>query len=118
MGFAKGELVLEVGYGPDCDDELRAEIKGIVGTEFLEGATTDVVDAVLLWFREDDGDLVDELMDAIQDVLEGLANGLTNKFLHGPLHGLAHLQGNDRQVLIDLLPELFRLNQSDSPEKK
>jgi len=56
--------------------------------------------------------------DAIQDVLEGLANGLTNKFLHGPLHGLAHLQGNDRQVLIDLLPELFRLNQSDSPEKK
>ena len=56
--------------------------------------------------------------DLIQDVLEGLANGLTNKFLHGPLHGLAHLQGNDRQVLIDLLPELFRLNQSDSPEKK
>ena len=56
--------------------------------------------------------------DAIHDVLEGLANGLTNKFLHGSLHGLAHLQGNDRQVLIDLLPELFRLNQSDSPEKK
>ncbi len=56
--------------------------------------------------------------DPIQDVLEGLANGLTNKFLHGPLHGLAHLQGNDRQVLIDLLPELFRLNQSDTPEKK
>ena len=65
MGFAKGEVVLEVGYGPDCDDELRAQIKGIVGTEFLEGATTDVVDAVLLWFREDDGDLVDELMDAM-----------------------------------------------------
>ena len=33
MGFAKGELVLEVGYGPDCDDELRAQIKEIVGTE-------------------------------------------------------------------------------------
>ena len=65
MGFAKGELVLEVGYGPDCDDELRAQIKAIVGTEFLEGATTDVVDAVLLWFREDDGDLVDELVDAL-----------------------------------------------------
>ena len=70
MGFAKGELVLEVGYGPDCDDELRTEIKGIVGTDFLEGATTDVVDAVLLWFREDDGDLVDELMDALTYLTE------------------------------------------------
>ena len=33
MGFAKGEIVLEVGYGPDCDDELRTQIKEIVGTE-------------------------------------------------------------------------------------
>jgi hypothetical protein len=37
----------------------------ITGTAFLEGATDEVVDAVLLWFREDDGDLVDELMDAM-----------------------------------------------------
>ncbi len=65
MGFAKGELVLEVGYGSDCDDALRAEIKKLVETDFLEGSTTEVVDAVLLWFREDDGDLVDELMDAM-----------------------------------------------------
>ena len=65
MGFAKGELILEVGYGPDCDDALRAEIKKIVGTEFFENTTNEVVDAVLLWFREDDGDLVDELMDAM-----------------------------------------------------
>jgi hypothetical protein len=65
MGFAKGELVLEVGFGADCDDALRTEIKNQVETEFLEGATTEVVDAVLLWFREDDGDLVDELMDAM-----------------------------------------------------
>ena len=65
MGFAKGELVLEVGYGADCDDALRAEIKNFVETDFLEGSTTEVVDAVLLWFREDDGDLVDELMDAM-----------------------------------------------------
>ena len=63
MGFAKGEIVLEVGYGPDCDDELRTQIKEIVGTDFLENSTNEVVDAVLLWFRQDDGDLVDELMD-------------------------------------------------------
>jgi len=65
MGFAKGELILEIGYGPDCDDALRADIAKIVGTTFLEGSTNEVVDAVLFWFREDDGDLVDELMDAM-----------------------------------------------------
>ena len=65
MGFAKGDLVLEIGYGPDCDDDLRASIHKIVGTTFLEGSTNEVVDAVLFWFREDDGDLVDELMDAM-----------------------------------------------------
>jgi hypothetical protein len=65
MGFAKGDLVLEIGYGPDCDDDLRASIQEIVGTSFLEGSTNDVVDAALFWFREDDGDLVDELMDAM-----------------------------------------------------
>lgn len=70
MGFAKGEIVLEVGYGPDCDDDLRSQIKEIVGTEFLEETTNEVVDAVLLWFREDDGDLVDELMDALTYLTE------------------------------------------------
>ena len=65
MGFAKGELVLEIGYRADCDDALRADIAAITGTAFLEEITNDVVDAVLLWFREDDGDLVDELMDAV-----------------------------------------------------
>ena len=64
MGFAAGELILEVGYGPDCDDVLRSEISKITGTQLIDGQTTEVVDAVLLWWREGDGDLVDELMDA------------------------------------------------------
>ncbi|CAN2217984.1 Protein of unknown function DUF3052 [Candidatus Nanopelagicaceae bacterium] len=87
MGFAKGELVLEVGYGPDCDDALREQIKAIVGTEFLEGSTTDVVDAVLLWFREDDGDLVDELMDAMTYLSET-----------GPIWVLTPKMGRDGHV--------------------
>jgi len=65
MGFAAGELVLEVGYGPDCDDVLRSEIVAITGTQLLEGETTEVVDAVILWWRDGDGDLVDELVDAL-----------------------------------------------------
>ena len=70
MGFAKGELILEIGYGPDCDDALRADIKQIVATDFHENTTNEVVDAVLLWFRDGDGDLVDELMDAVTYLTE------------------------------------------------
>ena len=65
MGFAAGELILEVGYGSDCDDVLRSEIVAITGTQLLEGETTEVVDAVILWWRDGDGDLVDELMDGL-----------------------------------------------------
>jgi len=70
MGFAAGELILEVGYGPDCDDVLRSEISKITGTQLIDGQTTEVVDAVLLWWREGDGDLVDELMDALTYLTE------------------------------------------------
>jgi hypothetical protein len=70
MGFAAGELILEVGYGPDCDDILRSEISQITGTTLIYSQTTEVVDAVLLWWREGDGDLVDELMDALTYLTE------------------------------------------------
>ena len=70
MGFAAGELVLEVGYGQDCDDVLRSEIVAMTGTQLLEGETTEVVDAVIVWWRDGDGDLVDELMDALTYLTE------------------------------------------------
>ena len=70
MGFVAGELILEVGYGQDCDDVLRSEIVAITGTQLLEGETTEVVDAVILWWRDGDGDLVDELMDALTYLTE------------------------------------------------
>jgi hypothetical protein len=65
MGFAKGDLVLEVGLDGDCDSTIRDQIMAITGTAFVEDAATEVVDAVLLWWRDGDGDLVDELMDAL-----------------------------------------------------
>ena len=70
MGFVAGELILEVGYGSDCDDVLRSEIVAITGTQLLEGEATEVVDAVILWWRDGDGDLVDELMDALTYLTE------------------------------------------------
>ncbi len=65
MGLAKDDLVLEVGHDSDCDSTLRDQLMGITGTQFLEGSTSEVVDAVIIWWRDGDGDLVDELMDAL-----------------------------------------------------
>ena len=70
MGFAQGEIVLEVGYDADCDSALRKEIAATVGTKFVEGTATEVVDAVILWWRDTDGDLVDELVDALTYLTE------------------------------------------------
>jgi len=65
MGFEKGQLVLEVGHGSDCDENLRKQIAEIIGEPLIENEANEVVDAVLIWFREGDGDLADELVDAL-----------------------------------------------------
>jgi hypothetical protein len=67
MGFAKGEQILEIGYAADCDDSLRAKIKGVTDTEFIQIDPTEVIDGVIIWWRDGDGDgdLIDELMDAL-----------------------------------------------------
>ena len=87
MGFAKDDLVLEVGFDSDCDSTIRDQIMAITGTDFLEGSTTEVVDAVLLWWRDGDGDLVDELMD-----------GLTYLSETGPIWILTPKAGRDGHV--------------------
>jgi len=70
MGLAKDDLVLEVGHDSDCDSTLRDELMSITGTAFLQESTSEVVDAVIIWWREGDGDLVDELMDGLTYLVE------------------------------------------------
>ena len=66
LGIAKDQLILEVGFDEaDCDLALRKSINSKTGNEFLTSESQEVVDAVILWWREDDGDLVDELVDAL-----------------------------------------------------
>jgi len=65
MGFAKSDLILEIGYAADSDDSLRAKIKAITETEFIQSDPTEVIDGVIIWWRDGDGDLIDELMDAL-----------------------------------------------------
>ena len=49
-------VVQEVGYDDDCDEDLREAIVERIGTDLLGEDQDDVVDVVLLWFREDDVD--------------------------------------------------------------
>jgi len=58
-------IVMESGYDDDADQELRESIEDVTGEELLGDDTDEVVDVVLLWYREDDGDLVDTLVDSI-----------------------------------------------------
>jgi len=65
MGFKEGDLVLEVGRSAGCDESLRKSISAITKTEFVDSDAHEVVDGVVIWWRDGDGDLVDELMDAL-----------------------------------------------------
>lgn len=65
LGFTPGMVVQELGWDEDTDDNLRAEIEDAIDAEMVDEDADDVVDVVLLWWRNDDGDLVDRLMDAI-----------------------------------------------------
>ena len=55
----------ELGYDSDVDGALRDAIEAVIGAEMVDEDYDDVVDVVIMWWREDDGDLVDGLVDAI-----------------------------------------------------
>jgi hypothetical protein len=65
LGIAPGSVVQEIGWDDDCDDELRDLVVARSGTELVDEDYDDVVDVVLLWWRDGDGDLVDALVDAL-----------------------------------------------------
>ena len=65
LGLSAGDLILEIGHDQDCDNELRAALEAKTASKFIEESASEVVDAVLLWWRDEDGDLVDELVDAL-----------------------------------------------------
>ncbi|HNP56623.1 MAG TPA: DUF3052 domain-containing protein [Gordonia sp. (in: high G+C Gram-positive bacteria)] len=65
LGLSKGLVVQELGWDDDTDDDLRAAIEDIIDAEMLDEDAVEVIDVVLLWWREDDGDLTDALIEAI-----------------------------------------------------
>lgn len=87
MGFQPGELVLEIGRDSDSDEEVRSAISAITGTQLIEGPATEVVDAVILWWRDGDGDLENELVDSLTYLSES-----------GPIWLLTPKAGRDGHV--------------------
>jgi Protein of unknown function (DUF3052) len=65
LGIQRGQVVQEWGWDEDTNDEIRADVEDASGGELLDEDTDEVIDVVLLWWRDGDGDLVDTLMDAI-----------------------------------------------------
>lgn len=71
LGFKASQVVQEIGYDDDCDEELRDSIEAVTGSELVDEDYEDVVDVVVLWWREGDGDLVDGLVDARTTLADG-----------------------------------------------
>jgi hypothetical protein len=71
LGLSAGQIVQEIGYDADCDEPLREAIEKLTGTALVDIDYDQVVDCVLLWWREDDGDLVDALVDSLTSLDSG-----------------------------------------------
>jgi hypothetical protein len=64
FGIEPGMVVMEMGYDEDVDHDLRDALSDRCG-DLVDEDTDEVVDAVLLWYREGDGDLFELLVDAL-----------------------------------------------------
>lgn len=71
MGLRTGMTVQEFGWDDDVDDALRITLEDAVDADLVDGDYGDVVDAAVLWWRAEDGDLVDALVDALTDLVGG-----------------------------------------------
>jgi hypothetical protein len=71
LGLRPGQVVQEFGYDSDVDDELRGAIEDLTGHEIVDEDVQEVVDVAIYWWRDGDGDLVDNLMDALTNLAEG-----------------------------------------------
>ena len=65
LGVEQGQVVQEIGWDEDVDEAVRDAVEERCGDELLDEDADEVIDLVLLWWREGDGDLADALMDAI-----------------------------------------------------
>ncbi len=71
LGLAQGQVVQELGWDDDVDEDFRVALQDTIDNDLQDEDSDDVADLVVLWWREDDGDLVDALVDALTNLAEG-----------------------------------------------
>lgn len=70
LGIEHGMVVQELGYDDDVDQDVRGAIEDRIDADMVDEDDDDVVDVVILWYRDGDGDLVDQLVDAISPLAD------------------------------------------------
>ena len=80
-------VIQELGWDNDTDDDLRVAIENTIDADLVDSDYGNVVDAVLLWWRDEDGDLVDGLVDALTDLVGGGAIWLLTPKVGRPERG-------------------------------
>jgi hypothetical protein len=68
LGIAAGQVVQQLGFADDCDAAVSQSVSSVA--ELVDEDFEEVVDAVLMWWRDDDGDLVDALVDALSPLAD------------------------------------------------
>jgi len=86
LGIATGQVVQEFGWDDDVDEALRDAVEATAGSPLEDEDSIEVADAVLLWFRDGDGDLVDVLMDSLTNLGDGGVVWLLTPKLGRPDH--------------------------------
>lgn len=67
LGLTKGLVVQELGWDEDVDAQLRDDVMDEIDAELVFDPL-EAVDVVLLWWRDEDGDVADGLVDALRDL--------------------------------------------------
>ena len=86
LGIMTGQVVQEFGWDDDVDEALRDAIEATAGSPLEDEDSIEVADAVLLWFRDGDDDLVDVLMDSLTNLGDGGVVWLLTPKLGRPDH--------------------------------
>ena len=96
LGLKPGQVVQEVGWDEDSDDALRESIEELTGNDLVDEDYEDVIDVVLLWWRDGDGDL----FNALSDVKTTLADGGQIWLLTPKAGREGHVEPRDRKSVV------------------
>lgn len=88
IGFTTGQIVQEIGYDDDVDLDLRDALEDMIEADLEDEDVQEIVDAVVIWWRDGDGDLTDALVDSLATLAPG-----------GPIWLLTPKAGRDGHVL-------------------